>query len=73
MTTYGCRICDFSTTSPVGMSSHGRKHRNEFEEIVGRLPEDYGEVVALLRDGNTPEDYDIEAGSPTTLEEYADV
>jgi hypothetical protein len=54
------------------MSSHGRKHRNEFEEIVGRPPEDYDEVVALLRDGETPEDYNGETGSPTTLEEYAD-
>lgn len=72
MTTYGCRICDFSTKSPAGMSSHGRKHRNEFEEIVGRRPDDYDEVVALLRDGETPDDYDGEAGSPTTLEEYTD-
>ncbi|ELZ35358.1 hypothetical protein [Halorubrum tebenquichense] len=72
MTTYGCQICDFSSTSPAGISSHGRKHRNEFESIVGRQPDDYDEVVALLRDGDTPEDYDGETGVPTTLEEYAD-
>lgn len=72
MTTYGCRLCDFSTTSPAGMSSHGRKHRNEFEEIVGRRAEDYDEVVALLRDGEVPAYYDGETGSPTTLEEYTD-
>jgi len=72
MTTYGCRICDFSTTSPTGMSSHGRKHRNEFEKIVGRRPEDYDEVVTLLRDGEAPADYDGETGSPATLEEFAD-
>lgn len=72
MTTYGSRTCDFSSTSLAGISSHGRKHRSEFESIVGRQPDDDDEVVALLRDGDTPEDYDGETGVPTTLEEYAD-
>ena len=72
MTTYGCRICEFSTTSPRGMSSHSRAHRNRFEEIVGRRPEDYEEVVSLLREGETPDDYDGDAGTPTTLEAFDD-
>lgn len=72
MSEYNCRICEFSTTSPVGIMSHSRSHRNRFQEIVGRAPEDYDEAVALLRDGEAPADYTGDAGSPTTLEEYSD-
>lgn len=46
MTQYTCSIqgCPFSTTSPLGMSSHGRRHRNRFERLVGRRPASYAEV-----------------------------
>lgn len=71
MTERNCRICEFSTTSPMGMMSHSRSHRNRFQEIVGRAPENYDEVVALLRDGETPDDYTGDTGSPTKLSEYA--
>lgn len=50
MTTYTCTIetCEFETSSPLGMTSHARKHRNRFEELVGRPPEDYEEVRAFF-------------------------
>jgi hypothetical protein len=71
MTTYNCTICPFSTTSPLGIQSHARKHRNRFEELVGRPPEDYGEVRALLVDGEIPDDVELLVGRRTTLEEWS--
>ena len=54
MAKYHCSIesCQFSTDSPLGMTAHSRSHRNRFEELAGRPPEDYEEVRQLLNGGH---------------------
>jgi len=70
MARFDCSVCSFSTDSPLGMTAHSRKHRNRFEEIVGREPERYEEVRALLVEGEPPEDFEGEIGTPTTLSDF---
>lgn len=60
-------VCPFETTSPLGMTAHARKHRNRFTELVGRPPDDYAEVRALLNRGVWPDDVDGEARRQLTL------
>lgn len=64
------RTCPFTTDSPLGMRSHARKHRNDFEKAVGRAPEDYAEVRRLFNTDWTPDDYGANRGAPTTLAEF---
>lgn len=46
--------------SPLAGPAHARKHKSEFEELVGRPPEDYDEVRALFNRGEWPDS----VGSP---------
>lgn len=70
MSRYHCTICPFSTDSPLGITAHATKHRNRFERLVGRPPEDYQEVRDLLVHGDPPEDYDGVIGRHATLDEF---
>jgi hypothetical protein len=70
VTEFECRICPFSTTSPLGIQGHSRKHRNEFESVAGRRPRNYDEVRALLVDGDAPADVDVSPGRVSTLDEF---
>ena len=67
-----CSICgrDLSS-SPLAGPAHARKHKNRFEELVGRRPHDYDEVRALLNHGEWPDDVDRDAqpAEQTTLQE----
>jgi len=69
---FECSIigCGFSTDSPLGVRGHARKHRNRFEELVGRAPEDYDEVRRLFNTDWTPEDFDVENGQPVSLDAF---
>lgn len=75
MTRFECSIdtCQFSTSSPLGMSAHSRTHSNAFEDAFGRPPEDYAEVRAWLNRGEIPEDVPVDGdiGRPATLDEWA--
>lgn len=68
MTTYTCRVCGFESESPVGIVSHATKHKNCFESLVGRPPEDYDEVVALL--GSQPTLFAPYGSDQTTLTDH---
>lgn len=40
-----CSVCGTTLDeNPLSGPAHARKHRNRFEEIVGRQPESYDEV-----------------------------
>ena len=68
-----CDICAQELAdSPLAAPAHARKHRNQFERLVGRPPDDYDEVRALLRDGDPPDDYDGDVGTVATLDDYLD-
>lgn len=56
-----CSICGKELAdSPLAGPAHARAHRNDFEDMCGRPPEDYHEVRALFVDGEVPDDVDIE-------------
>ncbi|ADJ14521.1 hypothetical protein [Halalkalicoccus jeotgali] len=42
-----CQICGQEVSRGLGAPAHARKHKNDFERIVGRQPEDYDEVIAF--------------------------
>lgn len=68
-----CTICGQPLAdSPLAAPAHARKHRNDFEKLVGRPPDSYEEVRALFVDGDPPEDYDGDVGTPATLDDYTD-
>jgi len=72
MTERECSIdgCKFTTHSPIGSPTHARKHRNEFEDLVGREPKDFDEVRRLFNTDWTPKDYGGDRGRPTRLEAF---
>lgn len=72
MTERECSIdgCGFTTHSPIGSPTHARKHRHEFEQLVGREPKDFDEVRRLFNTDWRPEDYDGARGRPTTLDAF---
>lgn len=45
-----CRVpgCPFSTTYPLAMQNHAWGHKNDFERLVGRRPDDYDEVISFF-------------------------
>lgn len=56
-----CSICGQELAdSPLSGPAHARRHKREFEDLVGRRPEDYDEVRALLEDGEAPDNVDLE-------------
>ena len=65
-----CSVCEEELESPLAGPAHARKHKNRFDRLVGRRPDDYSEVQALFNEGVVPDDVDLEAGSPTTLEQF---
>lgn len=68
-----CSICGQTLDpNPLSGPAHARKHKNRFEELVGRRPRDYDEVRALLNRGEWPDDYDGDPHKQVTLPE-ADV
>ncbi|MDJ1433962.1 hypothetical protein [Halostagnicola sp. A-GB9-2] len=67
-----CSVCEQELESPLAGPAHARKHKNKFEQMVGRPPADYSEVQNLFTDGIVPDDADLETGSPTTLEQFVD-
>ncbi len=72
MSRFECSIvgCPFSTDSPLGVRGHARKHRNRFEQTVGRQPEDYSEVRRFFNTDWTPEDFDGQNGQPVPLDAF---
>lgn len=72
MSRFDCTIsgCTFSTDSPLGVAGHARKHRNRFEQIVGREPEDYDEVRRFFNTDWTPDDFDGQNGQPISLDAF---
>ncbi|SFS63708.1 hypothetical protein [Halostagnicola kamekurae] len=67
-----CSVCGEELASPLAGPAHARKHKNRFEKLVGRRPDDYSEVQALFNEGGVPEDVDLETGSWMTLEQFVD-
>ncbi|KMT45842.1 hypothetical protein EL22_26885 [Halostagnicola sp. A56] len=65
-----CSVCGEDLASPLAGPAHARKHKNRFEKLVGRRPDDYSEVQDLFNEGEVPEDVDLETGSWTTLEQF---
>lgn len=55
--------------SPLAAPAHARKHKNRFRELVGRAPEDYDEVRALLNRGEWPDDVDLGGHVQPTLKQ----
>lgn len=55
--------------SPLAGPAHARKHKNRFQELVGRRPRDYDEVRDLLNHGIWPDDVDLEGHTQPTLQE----
>lgn len=55
--------------SPLAGPAHAKKHRNRFEELVGRPAGDYDEVRALLNRGEWPDDVDLGGHVQVTLQE----
>lgn len=48
--------CQVDLDGPLAGPAHARKHKNEFEDLVGRRPRDYEEVRALFNRGESPDD-----------------
>lgn len=68
-----CSICGKPLAdSPLAGPAHARKHRNDFEKLVGRPPESYDEVRALFVDGDPPDDVDLDVGALATLDDFAE-
>lgn len=58
--------------NPLSGPAHARQHKREFEEVVGRPPEDYREVRALFNDGEPPDDADLDGVQVTQLDDYTE-
>lgn len=66
-----CDICGQSLASNrLAFPAHARKHKNEFEKLVGRRPDSYAEVRALYNEGEIPDDVDGVIGGHATLDEF---
>ncbi|MDJ1433547.1 hypothetical protein [Halostagnicola sp. A-GB9-2] len=63
-----CSVCEQELENPLAGPAHARKHKNKFEQMVGRPPADYSEVQGLFNDGIVPDDVDLEAGSPELMD-----